>query len=289
MATALDIDSQRPARLPPPFNHALPDELQLITQGAEALLYRTPFLLPSLSIALKYRPRKSYRHPTLDARLTKSRILAEARVLVRCRREGVHVPAVLGIDWEEGWLGMEWIQGRTVRQCLDEVLKGCESVEDVEGRAECWDLMTRVGRAVARMHEIGVVHGDLTTSNLMLREEERKSAPSDSTPMEAQAQGMSLVEGCESQDGTPARASEEKLKGEIVIIDFGLAMQTVQDEDRAVDLYVLERAFGSTHPQAEGLFKEVLRVYGESFKGAKTVLRRLDDVRLRGRKKSMIG
>jgi TP53 regulating kinase-like protein len=253
-----------PITLPPPFNNTLPKELHLITQGAEALLYRTPFLLPTQHVALKYRPRKTYRHPTLDARLTKQRILAEARVLVRCRREGVRVPAVIALDWEEGWLGMEWIPGRTVRACLDAVLKGCGSVEelDEQRRDGIWRLMGRVGKAVGGMHDVGVVHGDLTTSNLMVKEDEAA--------------------------GGDASAGQN-LEGEIVIIDFGLAVQTVQDEDRAVDLYVLERAFGSTHPQAEGLFKEVLRVYGESFKGAKTVLRRLDDVRLRGRKKSMIG
>ena len=113
------------------------------------------------------------------------------------------------------------------------------------------------------MHEVGVVHGDLTTSNMMVR-----------------AFGAT---------GLGDGAGEEGLEGEVVLIDFGLAGQSVQDEDRAVDLYVLERAFGSTHPEAEEGFQEVLRVYGESYKGAKVVLKRLEDVRLRGRKRSMLG
>ena len=79
------------------------------------------------------------------------------------------------------------------------------------------------------------------------------------------------------------------MDGEIILIDFGLASQSSADEDRAVDLYVLERAFGSTHPRAEGLFGEVLGEYGRSFKGAAVVLRRLEDVRMRGRKRSMLG
>ena len=75
-----------------------------------------------------------------------------------------------------------------------------------------------------------------------------------------------------------------------MLIDFGLASQSVQDEDRAVDLYVLERAFGSTHPKEERLFQqEVLVAYGDSFKGAKMVLKRLEEVRMRGRKRSMVG
>jgi len=54
-------------------------------------------------------------------------------------------------------------------------------------------------------------------------------------------------------------------------------------------LYVLERAFTSTHPKAENLFQDVLKSYEQSFKGAKAVLRRLQEVRTRGRKRSMVG
>jgi TP53 regulating kinase-like protein len=81
------------------------------------------------------------------------------------------------------------------------------------------------------------------------------------------------------------------LEGDVVLIDFGLATQSAQDEDRAVDLYVLERAFASTHPAAAGaLFRDgVLGAYARAFKGGRAALRRLDEVRLRGRKRSMLG
>jgi TP53 regulating kinase-like protein len=238
---------------------------------------------------LKYRPKKSYRHPTLDVRLTRARILAEARVLVKCRREGVPVPAVLGADWEAGWLATEWIWGGTVRNALNAFLRGIDSEEKsegeeekgLEGRHELIDLMKRIGMAVGRLHSIGVCHGDLTTSNLMLRQPAPTAPSSSETPETPPTSSTSQT--------TNPPPSSDSLSGAVVIIDFGLASQTVQDEDRAVDLYVLERAFGSTHPQAEGLFKEVLGSYGTSFKGATNVLRRLEDVRMRGRKKSMIG
>lgn len=196
------------------------------------------------------------------------------------------MPAVLGADWEEGWLATEWIEGRTVRGGLDLFLRGRDGGEgggedEEEGRdggeKDLGELMGRIGRAVGRLHDVGVCHGDLTTSNLMLRQ-----------PIHASPDDIPSPSISPSQASTET-AQEHPLAGEVIIIDFGLAVQTVQDEDRAVDLYVLERAFGSTHPQAESLFPEVLRAYGESFKGAKVVLRRLEDVRLRGRKKSMIG
>ncbi|KAF9637639.1 hypothetical protein BFW01_g8535 [Lasiodiplodia theobromae] len=293
-----------PAAAPLPY-----EAPQIITQGAEALVYRTSFLSPATPAILKHRPAKPYRHPTLDRRLTKQRILAEARTLVRLRREGVQVPGVLACDWDAGWLLMEYIPGHTIRACLDRYLHAAVAStadlpppvaeEGLEGAAaaattttttttttaaattdngeetqkgaidedavpELWDLMTRVGRAVGRMHSVGVVHGDLTTSNLMLR-----TASSAETAVDAHP--------------------ENALDGTVTIIDFGLAGATIQDEDKAVDLYVLERAFGSTHPAAEPLFREVLRAYGDSYKGAKVVLKRLEDVRMRGRKRSMLG
>jgi TP53 regulating kinase and related kinases len=204
-------------------------------------------------------------------------------VLVRCKREfvqkGYHnlvdVPGVLGADWEAGWLITDWIPGKTIRACLDEWLHTLNGGEDSGSEKptkaeELWNLMRRVGGAIGRLHEIGIIHGDLTTSNLMLR------------PYPA----LDSAAGASHNDNSTPTPS---LEGTIFLIDFGLATQTVQDEDRAVDLYVLERAFSATHPAAEQLFQEVLRCYGESFKDAKMVLRRLDDVRARGRKKSMLG
>ncbi|EEY14180.1 serine/threonine-protein kinase BUD32 [Verticillium alfalfae VaMs.102] len=81
------------------------------------------------------------------------------------------------------------------------------------------------------------------------------------------------------------------LQGDVVLIDFGLAYQNSMDEDRAVDLYVLERAYGSTHPRAESLFPELLEGYKEALpaKQSTLVLRKLEDVRMRGRKRSMVG
>jgi TP53 regulating kinase-like protein len=93
------------------------------------------------------------------------------------------------------------------------------------------------------------VHGDLTTSNLL-----RSAA------------------------------------GGVVLIDFGLSAPTASAEDKAVDLYVLERAFESTHPAAAApLLARLLAAYAAaSPRGAET-LHRLETVRQRGRKRSMLG
>ncbi|KAI1390074.1 tyrosine protein kinase [Hypoxylon trugodes] len=274
--------------LPPILTYPSSTPPTLITQGAEARLYKTTYLLPSLPCALKYRPPKAWRHPILDARLTRHRILAEARVLARCRRDDVPVPAVYAVDESAGWLAMEWVGGVPVRVAINEWLarrrRGeLEENENKEGEVEgdappvtgdkeedkdLIALMRRIGAAVGRMHKTGIVHGDLTTSNMMLRPWEKGSAPSNGH----------------------AGSGDGLLDGDIVIIDFGLASQSTSDEDRAVDLYVLERAFASTHSRAEKLFSATLESsYREAFKQANIVLKKLEEVRMRGRKRSMIG
>ena len=289
--TANDPEVNLP--LPPNFQRSNPAPI-LCYQGAEAFLYKTVFptvplsnppiadveqtsqSLPCFSAFLKYRPAKQYRHPILDAKLTRHRVLAEARVLVKLKKEGVPVPTVYSLDWESGWMLGEWIEGEVIRTVLDrEVPLWLEVGEETDGSSNeemrlrkqaLLSLMSRIGAAVGRMHGAGVVHGDLTTSNLMLEQSSRRPS-------------KEVVAG----------GSTSKMLGEVVLIDFGLAAQSLHDEDRAVDLYVLERAFGSTHPRTESLFEEVLKAYGQSYKAANVTLKRLEEVRMRGRKKIAIG
>lgn len=235
---------------------------------------------------------------------------------MRVKRDGVNVPGVIGADWDAGWLALEYIQGSTVRGVLDKWAerihdeenrrkqtstdgKGSTETGRSEGEEEMLDLMGRVGKEVGKLHELGVCHGDLTTSNLMLRTpSDDEPRPTDATTQDhpqipAGRQTVStLREAAISGEEPPLPASfppSQSLQGDIFLIDFGLTTASIQDEDKAVDLYVLERAFSATHPAAEPLFREVLQAYGESYKGAKGVLKRLEGVRLRGRKRSMLG
>lgn len=78
------------------------------------------------------------------------------------------------------------------------------------------DVVKRLGDIIALMHSHDIVHGDLTTSNFMLNEFD---------------------------------------KNRVVAIDFGLSTQSNLAEDKAVDLYVLERAFLSSHPNSDALVR----------------------------------
>jgi TP53 regulating kinase-like protein len=74
------------------------------------------------------------------------------------------------------------------------------------------------------------------------------------------------------------------------VLDFGLSHFENFAEEKGVDLYVLERAILSTHPNTEDLFQTILDNYMKyNKKGAPEVIAKLDEVRLRGRKRTMVG
>ncbi|KAM0752412.1 hypothetical protein T439DRAFT_355264 [Meredithblackwellia eburnea MCA 4105] len=301
--------------------HEILSDAQLVKQGAEAKVYKailfpTPSIFipssedgsPSTSnppppapvpVLLKYRFAKGYRHATLDNILTRQRLTTEARALVRCLRAGVRVPRLQIVDIRQGVLGLEWIEGWSVREVLgggqeddegaiEEEEEGEdgkeepeEAVEDEEPVADKLrrlgisedDMLLRIGDEIAKMHIAEIIHGDLTTSNMMVRLK------------------------------TTSHGGAEEDAYEVVLIDFGLSSTSPLPEDRAVDLYVLERAFTSTHPVPllpsgeEGVphFVRVLDGYRRTIeaRGKKgdwdRIEKRLEEVRLRGRKRSMVG
>lgn len=283
----------------------------LIKQGAEAKVYisriatnniltwprprssklESSKVEPPAPVLLKWRFPKTYRHPTLSSNITASRTIMEARALLRCAKAGVAVPAVRCVDEKEGILGLELIPGKSVREWLgggaegddealvDEADTARTQEEEVLSEIDQAKLMRLIGKQLAIMHEADIIHGDLTTSNMMLR----PAAP------------------CSSTSGS---ATVDLDHDEVVLIDFGLSSVSTFAEDKAVDLYVLERAFASTHPASEALYRTILDSYAEEVtarsagkgrgKGSKLnkweeTRRKLEEVRMRGRKRSMVG
>jgi len=126
--------------------------MEYMARGAEARLRRDVWL--GRDVVVKERVVKGYRHPDLDRRLRNSRIKTEARLMRAARRVGVPTPYIFDIDLLENNLIMEYIEGTSVRGMLN---RG-------ERREE---ICREVGRLVARLHASGIVHGDLTTSNMI--------------------------------------------------------------------------------------------------------------------------
>lgn len=204
-----------------------------LARGAEAVVTLSHFF--GRTAVRKKRLPKGYRHPELDAKLTLHRIQQEARTMLRLRKAGIRVPAVYSVDLKSGLLVMEFVDGITLKEFLQ------------LGQHTSADVMLKAGRAVAQMHNADIVHGDLTTGNIMVKGEQ------------------------------------------VCIIDFGLSSANGTDEDVAVDLYVLERAVISAHSEkAQQLNQLFLQAYKEELKRP-AVLKRLEQVRSRGRKRDMTG
>ncbi len=123
--------------------------------GAEAVV-DAGLWLGRPAIRKERRPR-AWRHPDLDARLTKSRMTSEARMLQRLSISGLPVPHVLALDMSSGWMVQERRSGRPLIECL----------RDPAAAASIPEMLAATGTAIRNLHAQGAVHGDLTTNNLL--------------------------------------------------------------------------------------------------------------------------
>ena len=132
--------------------------------------------------------------------------------------------------------------------------------------------MSLIGTEIAKMHMADIIHSDLTTSNMMLRHTPSQSVSfSGQNPYTAELVHTPLSCILRNADTNFFFRTQ-------VLIDFGLAYNSNLIEDKAVDLYVLERAFSSTHPDSEPLFASVLHAYQQKVgKEWSAIGRRLDD------------
>ncbi len=123
--------------------------------GAEAKLDSAVWL--GRQVVNKQRVVKGYRHPVLDKTIQTARIKNEVRLMLEARRAGVSVPVIYSVDLAANRIVMEEIPGTRVKDALESLPKE---------RAE--EVCRKIGKIVARMHMNDIVHGDLTTSNMLL-------------------------------------------------------------------------------------------------------------------------
>lgn len=107
------------------------------------------------SAVLKKRRPRGWRHPDLDASLTKKRMTNEIKLTIWLASRGAPVPAIWDVDIEESKIIMEKIEGKP----LIEILQSNEHDEK---------LLIDVGRAIRELHRNAVNHGDLSTNNILV-------------------------------------------------------------------------------------------------------------------------
>ena len=120
----------------------------LIAKGAESNIVDGEYL--GEKAVFKKRIPKKYRISDIDNKIRKSRCRSEAKLLSDAKRAGVRTPILYDVDLESKTITMEKIGGVMIKDVIDE------------------DLSFKIGREIKKMHCAGIIHGDITTSNIML-------------------------------------------------------------------------------------------------------------------------
>jgi len=115
-----------------------------IGRGAEAVITRDG------DRVTKWRRPKGYRLKPLDDRIRRERTVMESRLISEARRCGVPTPIIFDVD--NFSLTMEHLDGIKLK--------------DVIAPA----LFEKAGELAGRLHAYGSGHGDLTTSNMILKD-----------------------------------------------------------------------------------------------------------------------
>lgn len=226
--------------------------IEVIKQGAEAKLFLGEF--NGQQCLIKERFQKNYRHPDLDAQLTKERMRAESKAISRCTAAGILTPKIFHMDLNERKIYMEYLdKSITAKVYINEIVPSIESAETRETKLS--ELAKRIGDVVGKMHFNNIIHGDLTTSNILLNP-----------------------------------TSDDLSTYDLIMIDFGLANYGQSGEQKGVDLYVLERALLSTHSGVPTLFGVILDAYKDAnAKNWPGIIQKFEEIRARGRKRTMVG
>lgn len=209
-------------------------EFRLIAKGAEAYIFLGEIAgLPAIK---KLRIPKKYRIKPLDFMIRRTRTKREAKLLNLTKRLGIPAPAVYEVNLSECYIIMEYIRGELLREAL---LRHKVPLKD------SLEIFSKIGEFVGVLHENSITHGDLTTSNIMLIDIERR---------------------------------------EIVFIDFGLGEVTTSLEDFGVELRVLRASLASTHYDHDSeYFEAFLKGYRRSFSKSSEAIKKYREIMLRGR------
>lgn len=199
--------------------------MNLIAQGAEAKLFSDKGEI------LKQRFEKEYRHPLIDGMLRKQRTRSEARILERLSAMNFPSPRISDFDDKKMEIRMQQIEGVLLKNVLHE---------------KHLELSREMGKRIAELHNRNIIHGDLTTSNMILDNKNKINFIDF---------GLSFISD----------------KVEDKAVDIHLLKQALESKHYLI---------------FEECFREALGSYKENAQNGSMILERLDKVESRGRNKS---
>jgi len=123
--------------------------MKIIGRGAESILYLKDNKL------VKERISKGYRCKEIDLMKRKYPTRRESKLLQDAKKIGVNVPNVYNMNDESMKVEMEFLKGQLLKDILDK-----------SKRKE--EICVKIGEQIALLHDNNIIHGDLTTSNMLL-------------------------------------------------------------------------------------------------------------------------
>ena len=201
---------------------------KMIAQGAEAVLIHRDGKL------IKRRIQKGYRNNALDKKIRNGRTRREAKILEKASKI-IPVPKILSMNEKTSEISMDYVEGKKLSDHLD----------GFDGKIAL-GVCRMMGENIAKLHNSGLIHGDLTTSNMIYSVKDKR----------------------------------------LYFLDFGLGFHSERAEDKAVDLHLLKQALESKHfGKWKAYFDEVMKSYAGECRDSERVLDRFKKVESRGRYK----
>jgi TP53 regulating kinase-like protein len=136
------------------------NQTKLLKKGAEASLFVADW--HGRKAVIKVRIPKRYRPEELDKQIRGYRTVHEPQLMHEAKVAGVPTPLIYLVNVGENSIVMEFVEGEQVKQLLNKASK-----------TQRHDVCVKIGESIARLHKHGLIHGDLTTSNMILSREGR--------------------------------------------------------------------------------------------------------------------
>ena len=128
---------------------------KIIYQGAEAKICVSKYM--NFDVVKKRRIKKGYRIKQIDNNLISARTKEETKLMTEARQAGVSIPIIYDVDLQNGIITMEYLKGKRIKDILN-------SLDEKERMRIC----KKIGESIARFHNNNIIHGDITTSNMIL-------------------------------------------------------------------------------------------------------------------------
>lgn len=245
---------------------------KILAKGAEAKI------ILSNNFIVKDRIKKSYRISVLDNKIRKQRTRSETKLLEKASRI-INTPRVIESDEKDGKIKLGYIKGKRLSDHLDNLKNKLE-------------VAKKIGESIAKLHFHNIIHGDLTTSNMILVED-IENITKEKSKIKKDIKNILSLKSSERSALTKSGAEQSQSANEmssnfsVYFIDFGLGFISKKLEDKAVDLHLLKEALEAKHfKHWQELWKEIEKSYKNQYpKESKKILERLRAVERRGRYK----